>query len=269
MSQDFLHNIFSRGSIGRTDSPVVSIGGISSNSGTLTYDVAHFDQTGNLLVSVINPSSVAFSGSIAVGAVSQSGSWTVAISGGTVSAIISAGTVTSVISGGTVTAIVSAGTVTAVVSAGTVTAILFASTVSSVLSGTDPVAAADGTPKAIITDSLGKQVVLPGAVNDLHLNGQAQVAQIAAATLIPTPGAGRRIALQSILVTGSASQIVQVIISGGPSARTFGFCMPTGGFGHAAGGAPLYITSASTNLSVAGDVTASFNIFASGYSLSN
>jgi hypothetical protein len=47
---DFLRNIFSRGNVARTDSPIVSVGGVSSNSATLTYDVLHFDSTGNLLV---------------------------------------------------------------------------------------------------------------------------------------------------------------------------------------------------------------------------
>jgi len=154
----------------------------------------------------------------------------------------------------------------------TVSAVL-AGTMSAVQLGqartTDPVAAADGTNKVAMYDSLGKRVVLPGALNDQHLNGQAQIAQIAAAALIATPGAGRRIAVQSILATGSGSQIVQVVISGGPSARTFGFVTPTGGFALNAGGAPLYITSASTALSVAGDVTSTFNVFVSGYAMSN
>ncbi len=135
---------------------------------------------------------------------------------------------------------------------------------------TDPVAGADGTPKAMITDSLGKQVVLPGAVPDLMMNGQVATPGVLAQTLIATPGPGRRIAMQSILVTGSASQILNVIISGGPSTRTFGMIpVGFGGFAHNAGGAPLYITSASANLSVACDATATCNIFASGYNLSN
>ena len=347
--QDFLHNIFSRGTFARTDSPIVSVGGVSSNSATLTYDVLHFDSTGNLLVNNIAPAAavnigavsqsgswtvvisggtlsaliagtvtavaqisggtVSIAGGISIGAVSQSGSWTVAISGGTVSlaggislgevsqsgswtfalsggtlsaliagtvtaiAQISGGTLTAIVSAGTVTSVISGGTVTAIVSAGTVTGVICAGTLSSIILGqartTDPVVAADGTNKAAMFDSLGKQVVLPGAVNDLHMDGQVQIAQVAATALIATPGAGRRIAMQSLLVTGSGSQVVQVIISGGPSSRTFGFVTPIGGFALNAGGAPLYITSASTNLSVALDATSTCNIFASGYNMSN
>ena len=295
--KDFLHAIFSRGNQAATYDPVVSIGGVDYTSASQTYEVAHFSG-GNLLVHSVNAagtstSIVSLSGTANVNVVqwgssavqsasfgvptvgwyqrldatndavtvyqnvsnsnwtviaSQSGNWTTAISGGTVTGVISAGTVT----------------------------------VSSVLSGTmsanilgqarttDPAAAADGTPKAVVTDSLGKLVTLPGAVNDLHLNGQVATPGVLAQSLIATPGAGRRIAMQSILVTGSASQILNVIVSGGPSARTFGLIpVGYGGFAMNAGGAPLYITSASANLSVACDATATCNIFASGYSLSN
>jgi len=238
--QDFLHNIFSRGSVARTDSPIVSVGGVSSNSGTLTYDVLHFDTAGALIVSG-GGSGTATSNVVA----SQSGSWTVAVSQGTITAL----TIWTQRLDASNDAILSYGSVRTSDIAGLM--------------------AASGSNIPMITDSLGKQVVLPGAVNDLHLNGQAFVAQVAAVSLIATPGAGKRIAVQSILVTASASQIVQVIITGGPSSRTFGYASPTGGFALNAGGAPLYITSASTNLSVQGDVTASFNVFASGYSMSN
>ncbi len=237
MSNDFLNNIFARGQFARTDSPIVAIGGISSNSATLTYDVAHFDSTGNLLVNVIGAVAAGGTTTIAGSVIaSQSGTWTVQSLwpqrlDASNDAILAYGSVrTSDISG---------------------------------------LMAASGSNIPIITDSLGKVVVLPGAIGDLHLDGQARVAGVLSTTLIAAVGVGRRIAVQSILATGSGSQIVEVIIQGGPSNRTFGFVAPTGGFSLNAGGAPLYITSASTALSVAGSVTSTFNIFVSGYSMSN
>ena len=51
--QDFLHNIFSRGSYARTDAPVIVVGGVDNQSATLTYDVAHFSG-GAVLVHTVN-----------------------------------------------------------------------------------------------------------------------------------------------------------------------------------------------------------------------
>ena len=305
--QDFLHNIFSRGSQARTDHPVVSMGGVSSNSASLTYDVAHFDSTGNLLVNVAVGGGGAASGTATSNVVaSQSGSWTVAVSQGTITALAiwtqrldatndavtvyqnvsnsnwtviasQSGNWTTAISGGTMTAAaLLAGTMTVqALLAGTVTvSSVLSGTMSSILVGqartTDPGPAfADGTRAPIITDSLGKQIVLPGAAGDQHVDGAIIVAGVLSTTLFAAVGIGRRIAVQSILATGSGSQIVRVVLQGGPSNRTLGFVAPTGGFSLNAGGAPLYITSASTALSVAGDVTSTFNIFASGYAMSN
>lgn len=287
MSFDFLHNIFSRGSFARTDSPLVSVGGVSSNSATLTYDVLHFDSTGNLLVNA----------AVGGGSSQISGSVTAVITAGTVTALAiwtqrldatnDAITVYQNVTNSNWSVIASqSGNWTAAVSAmtGTVTvqALLAGTmTVSSVLSGTmssinhgqarttDPATAADGANKVFITDSLGKQVVLPGSVPDLTMRGSFQGAGVLAQTLIPTPGAGRRIAVQAIGITASASEALNVIISGGPSPWTFGPFVPTGGISINAGGAVMYLTSASANLSVAGSTTASFGIVASGYQTSN
>ena len=295
--QDFLHSIFSRGSQAATFHPVVSIGGVSSNSASLTYDVAHFDSTGNLLVNVAVGGGGGASGTATSNVIaSQSGSWTVAVSQGTITALAiwtqrldatnDAITVYQNVSNSNWTVIASqSGNWTAAISGGTMTAAALLAgtvTVSSVLSGTmssilvgqarttDPGPAfADGTRAPIITDSLGKQIVLPGAAGDQHVDGAIIVAGVLSTTLIAAVGIGRRIAVQSILATGSGSQIVRVVLQGGPSNRTLGFVAPTGGFSLNAGGAPLYITSASTALSVAGDVTSTFNIFASGYAMSN
>lgn len=234
---DLLHNIFSRGNVARTDSPVVSVGGVSSNSATLTYDVLHFDQTGNLLVSVAIGGAAVGTTTIQGNVIaSQSGTWTVQ-------------SIWTQRLDATNDAILVYGQARTTDIAPAVT---------------------NGSNTPIITDSLGKQVVLPGSVNDLHLDGQVATPGVLAQVLIANQGAGRRIAMQSILVTGSASALANVIISGGPNSRTFGLIpVGFGGFAHAAGASPLYITSASTALSVACDSTVTCNVFASGYSLSN
>lgn len=237
MSQNFLDNIFSRGAFARTDSPLVSVGGVSSNSATLTYDVLHFDATGNLLVNA------ALGGGGAGGAVSQSGSWTVAVSQGTMSVLWAQRL------DATNDAILAYGQ-----------------------ARTNDIAPAvtNGSNTPIITDSLGKIVVLPGAVGDQHLTGAvSNIASTASQTLIATPGVGRRIALQSLLVTASGSAPVQITISGGPNNRTLGILQPTGGWSQNAGGAPLYITSASTVLLIVSNATSSYWAYASGYAMSN
>ena len=250
--QDFLHNIFSRGSLARTDSPVLVVGGISSNSASLTIDVNHYDQTGNLLVNV-------------------------AVGGGGGSSI--SGSVTAVLSGGTISFVANVGTVSAVL-AGTMTALtiwtqrLDASNDAILSYGsartTDIfIVNASSSNSPMITDSLGKQVVLPGAVNDQNESGTVQVAGVLAQTLVATAGAGRRFIVQSLGFLVSASEALNIILSGGPTNRTFGPFVPTGGLSINAGGAALYKTSASTNLSVAGSTTASFGAFASGYFASN
>lgn len=248
--QDFLRNIFSRGSFARTDSPVVVIGGVSSNSASLTIDVAHFDGTGNLLVNV----AVGGGGSIS----------------GTVTATVIAGTMT-------VQALL-AGTVTAqALLAGTVSALWaqrLDATNDAILNyaqarTSDPVAATNGSNTPMISDSLGKIVVLPGSVNDRHLDGDLEKAGVLTSQLIASQGTGIRIAVQNVFVSGSGSQIAAIVLAGGPSNRTLGYLNPTGNFQIEAGAAALYITSASAALSAFGSVTTTFHIFASGYALSN
>lgn len=242
MSFDFLQNIFNRGNFARTDSPVVSIGGVDNTSATLTYDVAHFS-AGALLVNTVNAAA-------ASGTTSISGNVNVAQWGG--SNVQSA-------------------------SFGVPTVGLFQrldATNDAILNyaqarTSDPTAAANGSNTPMIADTLGKMVVLPGAVNDRHLDGDLNKAGVLTSQLIASQGTGVRIAVQSLLITGSGSQICQVVLSGGPSNRTVGYLNPTGTIPLDAGGAPLYITSASAALSVFGSVTTTFQIFASGYALGN
>lgn len=250
MSQDFLRNIFSRGSYARTDGPAVVVGGVDNQSATLTHDVMHFSG-GAILVHTVN--SQAASGTTTVsGQVTIAGVPSVNVASWGGSAVLSA-------------------------TAGVPTVGWFQrldATNDAILAygqarTTDPAAASVGSATPVITDTLGKQVVLPGAVNDRHLDGAVEFASIATQTLIANQGAGQRIALQSLLATNSGSATVRIIVSGGPNNRTFGFAPPGGGFQINGGGAALYLTSASSALSVAADVTATCIVFASGYSLSN
>lgn len=245
--KDFLRAIFSRGVSGATYDPVVSIGGVDNTSASLTYDVAHFSN-GALVVTQVGGASgtatsiVSISGTPNVNVVQwgssnvQSASFGVPTVGwfqrldATNDAILAYGQ-----------------------------------------ARTNDIAPAvtNGSNTPIITDSLGKQVVLPGAVGDMTVRGSFQGAGVLAQTLITTPGAGRRIAVQFLGITVSGSEALNVILSGGPTNLTFGPFVPTGGISANAGGAPMYITSASTNLSVAGSTTASFGIVATGYQMSN
>lgn len=246
--KDFLRAIFSRGNQAATYDPVVSIGGVDYTSASITYDVAHF--SGGALV-----------------VFSQNGG-----SSGTATSIVS-------ISGTPNVNVVQWGSSNVQsASFGVPTVGWFQrldATNDAVLgygqARTNDIAPAvtNGSNTPIITDSLGKQVVLPGAVGDMWAGGSFQGAGVLAQSLIATPGAGRRIAVQAIGITISASEALNVIISGGPTNLTFGPFVPTGGISINAGGAPLYITSASTNLSVAGSTTASFGIVATGYQMSN
>lgn len=251
--KDLLTAIFSRGSLNSTYDPLVMIGGVNNSSTTLTTDVAHFDATGNLLVNVAVGGGGGGSGT-ATSIVSISGTPAVNIVQWGNSNVLSA-------------------------SFGVPTVGWFQrldATNDAILNygqaRTNDIApaATNGSNTPLITDSLGKIVVLPGAVGDQHLDGHvANIASTASQTLIATPGVGRRIALQKIFVSGSGSAVSQITISGGPNNRTLGFLPATGQINLEAGGAPLYITSASTVLLIVSNVTTSFSAFASGYAMSN
>lgn len=251
---DFLHNIFSRGQYAGTDSPAVIVGGMDTTSATITADFVHMSG-GAVLVHTVNAAS---------GTASSIGA------GGTISFVALVGTVSFVANVGTMSSLLS-GTMTA---NAIWTQRLDASNDAVLSYGsartTDIlIVNASSSNSPMITDSLGKQVVLPGAVGDLTMRGSFQGAGVLAQALITTPGSGRRIAVQAVGITCSASEALNVILSGGPANLTFGPFVPTGGISMNAGGAPLYITSASTNLSVAGSTTASFGIVATGYQMSN
>lgn len=242
--KDLLHAIFSRGSQNNTFDPLVMVGGVDYSSATLTTDVAHYSGGAQLVFTVNSPS--------ATGTQSVSGNVNVVQWGS--SNVQSA-------------------------SFGVPTVGWFQrldATNDAILAygqaRTNDIApaATNASNTPLITDSLGKLVVLPGAVGDQHLDGAvSNIASTASQTLIATPGVGRRIALQNIFVSGSGSAFCQVTIAGGPNNRTLGFLGPTGQINIEAGGAPLYITSASTVLLIVSNVTTSFSAFASGYAMSN
>lgn len=52
--RDFLHAIFSRGSLNKTYDPLVMVGGVNDSSATLTTDVLHFDSQGWVKVNVMS-----------------------------------------------------------------------------------------------------------------------------------------------------------------------------------------------------------------------
>lgn len=253
---DYIKCKFGKGQTGLTTDPIISVGGMNVSG---SYVGMSYDASGNLLVNIGGAAVTISSGTL----IGQSGSWTTSIRDSSGNPVLATNTNPVGTEQGWITRIAAAQALNgAAVQDGPVLIGGDART-------SDGTATGNQTQRRIIVDSLGKIVVLPGAVNDLHLDGQAAVAGIAAVTLISNQGSGKRIAVQSLLATCSGSATVQVIISGGPSNRTFGYAFPGGGFSINAGAAPLYITSASTALSVQGDVTATFNIFASGYSLGN
>jgi hypothetical protein len=248
---DYIRCKFGKGQTGRTDDPIISVGGMNVSG---SYVGLSFDAAGFLLVSGSGGGGVpvTITGTQSTRVFDSSGNPVLATNTnpiGTEQGWITRIAAAQALQGGTVQD-------------------------SPVLVGgeartTDGTTSASATQRRIILDSLGKLVTLPGAINDLHLDGAVSQAGVIATALIANQGSGKRIAMQSLLVTCSGSATVQVIISGGPNNRTFGFAAPGGGFALNAGGAPLYITSASTALSVAGDVTSTMDIFASGYSLGN
>lgn len=252
--KNFLQSIFWRGQGAQTFDTVVSVGGVDYTSASISYEVNHYSG-GALLVTQF--------GGGGGGPVSQSGTWSTRIFDSSGNSIIATNTNPVGTEQGLISRIAAAQALNGAAVAD-----------SPVLMGADArtsdgTAVGNQTQRRIISDSLGKQIVLVGSLNELHLDGAVQQAGVIATALIANQGAGKKIAMQSLLVTCSGSQTVQVIISGGPNNRTFGFASPGGGFTIMAGGAPLYITSASTALSVNCDATSTTDVFASGYSLGN
>lgn len=136
----------------------------------------------------------------------------------------------------------------------------------------DGTAVANGDAVRTIADTLGKQVVLQGAVHDLHARGTANYTNTTASDLIAAAGAGVRIAVTSVLVTNAHATVgTKVEIRDGTTAKIIGYAAPNGGgFTLNAGGAPLFISTANTavtgrNVTTGADV----DITVSGYKIGN
>lgn len=136
----------------------------------------------------------------------------------------------------------------------------------------DGTAVANGDAVRTIADTLGKQVVLQGAVHDLHARGTANYTNTTASDLIAAAGAGVRIAVTSVLVTNAHATVgTKVEIRDGTTAKIIGYAAPAGGgFTLNAGGAPLFISTANTavtgrNVTTGADV----DITVSGYKIGN
>jgi hypothetical protein len=137
---------------------------------------------------------------------------------------------------------------------------------------TDATAVASADRVNLIADTLGKQVVLIGAVNDLHVRGTATYTGTAASDLIAAAGAGVRIAVMSVLVTNAHATVsTKVEIRDGTTVKIQGNAQAAGGgFSFNGGGTPLFISTA--NAAVTGRCVttgADVDITVTGYKLGN
>lgn len=136
----------------------------------------------------------------------------------------------------------------------------------------------DGTPVAsgdaarITLDTLGKVVTLQGATHDRQANGTANYTTNSAADVIAAAGAGVRIAVTSILVTNAHATVsTKVTIRDGTTAKIVGYALAAGGgFTLAAGGRPLFISTANTAVTaICGTTGADVDVSISGYTIAN
>ena len=136
----------------------------------------------------------------------------------------------------------------------------------------------DGTPVGngdaarAMGDTLGKQVLLQGSTHDLHVDGRAVFTTDAAADIIGTAGAGRRIVVTAVLVTNAHATVgTKVEIRDGTTVKIQGFAAAAGGrFSHSAGGTPLFISTANTAVTARCVTTGSdVDVNISGYTIGN
>lgn len=136
----------------------------------------------------------------------------------------------------------------------------------------------DGTPvttgqvSRLLGDSLGKAVMLQGAVHDMQANGTANFTTTTGADVIAAAGAGVRIAVTSILVVNShATVATKVSIRDGTTAKITAYCPALGGgFTLAAGGRPLFISTANTAITaICATTGADVDVSISGYKIAN
>lgn len=134
----------------------------------------------------------------------------------------------------------------------------------------DRTAVATGDAVRALGDTQGKQVVLQGAVHELHVDDRAVLTTDVAANIINAPGATRRVAVQSILViNGHATVSTKVEIRRGTTVKLQGFAAANGGgFSYNAGGAPLFFGAENEAITARCTVTGSnVDVFVSGYTI--
>jgi len=136
----------------------------------------------------------------------------------------------------------------------------------------------DGTPVAsgdaarVTLDTLGKVVTLQGATHDRQANGTANFTTNSGADVIAAAGSGVRIAVTSILVTNAHATVsTKVTIRDGTTAKIVGYALAAGGgFTLAAGGRPLFITTANTAVTaICGTTGSDVDVSISGYTIAN
>ncbi len=136
---------------------------------------------------------------------------------------------------------------------------------------TDPTAVASADRVNAIADTLGKQVVLPGAVHDRTLSGRANFTNTTAADIIAAQGAGIRIVVTQIAVSNAHATVgTKVEIRDGTTVKISMQAAGAGGGWVQAGGYPLFLSTANTAVTARCVTTgADVEVNISGYTISN
>jgi hypothetical protein len=135
----------------------------------------------------------------------------------------------------------------------------------------DGTAVSNGDAVRFQADTLGKQVVLQGAVNNLHVSGTTNYTSTSSAAVIAAGGAGVRFAVTSITVTnGSTSVNTKVNILDGTTVMFKASALANGGGWSAnAGGRPLFITAANSTIAASCTIaSADVDVSIGGYGYS-
>ena len=134
----------------------------------------------------------------------------------------------------------------------------------------DRTAVATGDAVRALGDTQGKQVVLQGSVHELHVDDRLNLVNDTAANIINAPGAGRKVAVQSILVINSHATVgTKVEIRRATTVKLIGFAAANGGgFSYSAGGSPLFYGGDNEAITGRCTVTGSnVDIFVTGYTI--
>lgn len=106
----------------------------------------------------------------------------------------------------------------------------------------DRTAVASGDATRLTADIQGRLITLPGSVPELHVDDRLNRIDNVAANVINAPGAGRKIAVQSVLVINSHATVgTKVEIRRGTTVKLQGWAAANGGgFSYDCGGAILF-----------------------------